>query len=444
MVMSSQHSHPQRADLAIIGAGASGLAAAIFAAEEECAHRLRIVVLEGARQIGAKILISGGGRCNVTNANVSAADYWSSSPNVVRNVLRAFDVERTVGWFASMGVKLIAESSGKFFPATNQARTVRDALVRTAEKLGCILLTGCRVEQLSVGPQAFRLKLSGVRDQFLHASRVIMATGGLALPKSGSDGAGLQWMRSLGHSIVEPVPALVPLVLEADDTPGGRFAELAGVSFPARVRFTSTLSGDVYETYGPVLFTHFGISGPAALDISRHVARELRCGGSATVTLYLGHERFRSTEEALDYLRQRRSAYPQRLASTILAELFPMRLAKMLAGSVGDPKLGEMKRDAMLQLARAISVLPLRVVGDKGFAAAEVTAGGVDLREISWRSMTSRIVPGLHLCGEILDVDGRLGGFNFQWAWSSGYLAGKSAARALLQGRTAHASWDER
>lgn len=440
--MSSTKSYPQRVDLAIVGAGASGLAAAIFAAEEDRAHRLRIIVLEGARQIGAKILISGGGRCNVTNVRVSASDYWSSSPNVVRNVLRAFDVERTVGWFDSMGVKLIAESSGKYFPATNQARTVRDALVRTAEQSGCILLTGNRVEQLSVDPDGFHLKLTGVRHRFLCASRVILATGGLALPKSGSDGVGLQWMRSFGHSIVEPVPALVPLVLEADDTAGGRFAEFAGVSFPARVRFTSTLSGENYETYGPVLFTHFGISGPAVLDISRHVSRELRFGGSVPLTLYLGHERFRNTEEALAYLRQQRSAHPQRLASTVLAELYPARVAKVLAGSLADQKLGELNREAMLQLARAMSALPLRVVGDKGFAAAEVTAGGVDLREINWRLMASRIVPGLHLCGEILDVDGRIGGFNFQWAWSSGYLAGRSAAQALLHG-TARVSGEQ-
>ncbi|MCX7624722.1 MAG: aminoacetone oxidase family FAD-binding enzyme, partial [Candidatus Sumerlaeaceae bacterium] len=362
----------------------------------------------------------------------SPSDYWASSPNVVRNVLRAFDVQHTVRWFASMGVKLVAENSGKYFPETNQARTILDALVGSAQKLGCILRTGCRVEHLSVGSHGFQLKLGEEPGNVLWASRVIVATGGLALPKSGSDGVGLQWLRSLGHSIVEPVPALVPLVLQADETVGGRFAEFAGVSFPGRVRFIS-ISGDVYETCGPVLFTHFGISGPAILDISRHVSRELRHGGRAPLLLYIGHERFHSSEEALAYLRRCRAACGQRQVSTILAELFPARLARCLAGSLAEKKVGQLNREQMLQLARTVSALTVRVIGDKGFALAEVTAGGVDLREIDWRSMESRLVPGLHLCGEILDVDGRIGGFNFQWAWSSGSLAGKAAAQALLK-----------
>jgi len=417
-------------DLAIVGAGASGLAAAIFAAKEHAARSLRIVVFEGARQIGAKILISGGGRCNVTNTVVAPADYWSSSPAIVRNVLRTFDVRRTIEWFQEMGVELVAEPSGKYFPVTNSARTVRDALVSAAIRGGCELRTGMRVETLS--PEGGQFLLSfGSASAVVVSRRVILATGGLALPKSGSDGTGLEWLRRLGHTVVDPVPALVPLILQPDSSPAGRFAEFAGISFGARIRFTSPLTGEIFETCGSLLFTHFGLSGPAVLDISRHVSRELRrSGGPLTITL--GHERFATEAEALAFLHAQRAAHPRRNVNSVLAQLYPERFAAALAGPLAHKKLGELRREEIAQLAQNIVCLPAIVIGDRGFAFAEVTAGGVDLREVNWRTMESRLVPGLHLCGELLDVDGRIGGFNFQWAWASGYIAGKAAARALL------------
>jgi len=417
-------------DIAVIGGGASGLAAAIWAARHVGGHELRVAVLEGAPRIGAKIMVSGGGRCNVTNQAVTAADYWGTSPAVIRNVLRAFDVPRTIAWFAAMGVELVPGEGGKFFPSTNKAATVRDALVREAADCGCALFTGARVEELRAVEGGFELAIP-VAGRRLRARRRIVATGGMAMPRSGSDGAGLEWLRALGHTIVEPVPALVPLVLRAGAGPGGQFAELAGIAFSARVRYTSRLEGRRFETRGPVLFTHFGVSGPAILDISRHVTRDLRAGGPP-VALSVGHEAFASVEEAAQWLRSQRQRAPRRTLAHALAELYPLRLAELLAGQSAGRRLGELRADEMAEAARNLAALPLEVVGDRGFAGAEVTAGGVDLREVNWRSLESRLVPGLHLCGEVLDVDGRIGGFNFQWAWSSGFVAGRGAARGLL------------
>ncbi|MGC8841876.1 MAG: aminoacetone oxidase family FAD-binding enzyme [Candidatus Sumerlaeaceae bacterium] len=419
-----------KTDIAIIGGGASGLAAAIFAATHDSARRLRIMVFEGATRIGTKILVSGGGRCNVTNAIVTERDFWSSSSIVVRNVLRSFNVKQTIDWFRSLGVELVLEEKGKYFPATHEATSVRDALVRGATERGCKIISGARIENLEPISPGFLLQWALTRCSCI-AKRVILATGGLALPKSGSDGAGLHWMRKLGHTVVDPVPALVPLVLSPDQSAGGRFAEFAGISFLCRLRFINPQDGATYETFGPILFTHFGVSGPAVLDLSRHVTRALR-SGSGSLELTLGHPQFGCVHEASAFLQRERADHPRRTVAAVLAQLYPQRFAEALAGILATRRMGQLRRDEMSALAASMFALPLRVIGDRGFSAAEVTAGGVHLDEVSWRTLESRKIPGLHLCGEILDVDGRLGGFNFQWAWSSAYVAARAAAQHLL------------
>ncbi len=425
--------HPAEADIAIIGGGASGLAAAIFAAEHDPKRVLRIVIFEGAQRIGAKILVSGGGRCNVTNAEVTENDFWGSSRTIIRNVLRSFDVSRTIQWFQSLGVELAREESGKYFPVTNRAASVRDALVNGAIQRGCRILRGTRIENLLPASCGLRLTWSHGNQSCL-ARRVILATGGLALPKSGSDGAGLRWLRALGHTIIEPVPALVPLVLARENSIGGRFAEFSGVSFPCVARFVSHQDHVTYETRGPVLFTHFGVSGPAILDLSRHVTRELFLHRKP-VEITIGHMNFETRDAAINFLQNQRLKHPRRQVATVLAELYPERFAHALAAELAPRRLCELRRDEMRMLGARMSALPLKVIGDRGFAAAEVTAGGVSLLEVNWRTLESQKVPGVHLCGEILDVDGRLGGFNFQWAWSSAFIAGRGAALALLAGQ---------
>jgi predicted Rossmann fold flavoprotein len=259
--------------------------------------------------------------------------------------------------------------------------------------------------------------------------RLIVATGGLALPKSGSDGWGLDAMRALGHTIVPTTPSLAPLILAAGPEPGGRFAELSGLSLRARISIHESSGRLLAAQTDSLLFTHFGLSGPGPMNLSRHIARVRLERPGASISVRFGHPNFETVAQADAWLLERIRTRPKRLPATELAELFPERLAQLFGE--GLPVLGQMTREQRLRLAECMAALPLPVVGDRGYSLAECTAGGVDLREVDSRTMESRKVPGLHLCGEILDVDGRIGGFNFQWAWASGYLAGRGAAAKL-------------
>jgi len=424
------------ADLVIIGAGAAGLAAAIFAGEALAGTGRGIVLLEGARKPGAKILVSGGGRCNVTNREVTPEDYCGGPKPIIRNVLRAFDERRTLEWMASLGVELKLEPTGKYFPVSDKARTVLDALLKRASDLGVDLRSGTRVasvhSSMAVSPMTdqpqFQITFSDAPP--IHARRLVLATGGLALPKSGSDGAGLQWMRALGHSIVPTTPALAPLVLDEGAAGSPRLTELAGMTLDIRLALGDPAGRRLAEFTGSTVLTHFGMSGPAPMNLSRHVARYLQDNRHPPLAT-LGHPDFPTPESADTWLRAQIASNPKRQANTALEALFPERLARIIAGD--DVRLTDLSRERRLALSRRIAALPIPVTGDRGYSFAETTAGGVDLREVDARTMASRVVPGLHLCGEMLDVDGRIGGFNFQWAWASGYLAGRGAARAITE-----------
>ncbi|MDP6958543.1 MAG: aminoacetone oxidase family FAD-binding enzyme, partial [Planctomycetota bacterium] len=245
-------------DVAIIGAGAAGLATAIFTARRD--PTLSILLLDGAKKIGAKILVSGGGRCNVTNEVVTPDDYSGGSRNSIRRVLHAFPVEATVDFFREIGVPLHREDEGKLFPNSNKARSVLDALLAEVRKLGIELKTDHRVEEIEKREEGFEIISS---QGTFTAKKLVLATGGKALPKSGSDGMGYQMAKKLGHQIVDPIPALVPLVLE-----GSFHSALSGIAHP--VRLTVRAKGEKpVQSERAMLWTHFGISGPAPMDLSR-------------------------------------------------------------------------------------------------------------------------------------------------------------------------------
>lgn len=415
-------------DIAIVGAGAAGLAAGIFAAEANSA--LRVAVFDGAAKVGAKILVAGGGRCNVTHCRVTPEDFNAASPNVVKNVLASFTVEETVAWFASMGVTLKREETGKLFPTTDKARTVLDALLARLSESGAALLTDHRVIAIGRDHDGFILDTS----QGQHAARrLILCTGGRSLPKTGSDGGGYALARSLGHTLTHTHAALVPMVLQQHFF----HAQLSGVSHEAQI--TTLADGQVIDgRSGSLLWTHFGLSGPLAMDASRHWIAMRDAGHKPQWLLsFLPGERFETLEAAL--MAAMRDS-PKSALRGFLVERFGQRLPQRLIEGVvawlridGGASLSQLKREDRRNLVRALLELPLPVEQDRGWNYAEVTAGGVPLDEVSWRTMSSRVAPGLHLAGEILDVDGRIGGFNFQWAWATGLLAGRGAARELSQ-----------
>jgi predicted Rossmann fold flavoprotein len=384
-------------DIAVVGAGAAGLTAAMFA--KRTAPDARVIALDGAPKIGAKILISGGGRCNVTHHAVAAADF-NGNRNAIARVLRTFTVEQTVAWLAELGVTLKREETGKLFPTTDRAKTIVDALLRGCE--GVELRTGARVLTIESAGGSVPFLLDG-----LSAKRVILATGGRSVPKTGSDGHGYALARHLGHTITDTFPALVPLVLE----PGHWMTALSGTAAEVELAVRSETGRVLTRHRGSMLFTHFGVSGPVVLDVSRHwIASQ---GGTLVVNFLPGE-----TFESLD-------AQLQQSPRAVLKGRLPQRLLERF--DVGTTLTREDRR----RIVRALVETPLPIVRDRGFDYAEVTAGGVPLSEVDLSTMASRKCGGLYLCGELLDVDGRIGGFNFQWAWASGRLAGIHAARSL-------------
>jgi predicted Rossmann fold flavoprotein len=424
-------------DIAIIGGGAAGLAAAIFAAEagRAAGRSLHIVLLDGAKSLGAKILVSGGARCNVTNERVTAKDYNApGGAAFVRHVLSAFDEKDAVKWFASLGVELKREETGKLFPVTDSSRTVLEALLRRCEQLKIDIRTrarvsgvGCRAsDQTTAGDTAAALPFLVTHEQgTLGAARLIMATGGKSLPLTGSDGGGWRIIQSLGHTVTPTFAALVPLVLDSSFF----HASISGLAM--EVELSTFVGGKLIDRRaGSMLWTHFGVSGPVAMDASRHwviakasgAATELKC------SLLPGRD-FAAVEKRLIDLASRQ---PKRSLVTALSELLPARMSEALLQHLlidGGTPLGQLAREERRMLVHALTALPLPVLRDRGWNYAEVTAGGVPLAEVHHRDMQSRKVPGLYLVGEMLDCDGRIGGFNFQWAWSTGFVAGGAAAR---------------
>jgi len=359
------------------------------------------VAIDGAKKIGAKILISGGGRCNVTNEVVRAEDF-NGSRNAIAKVLRTFDVAATIAFFEELGVPLKREETGKLFPVSNRARDVIDALLRAAE--GVEIITNMRVETIERG---------FIINDAIRADRVILAAGGRSVPKTGSDGSGYALARALGHSVTPTFPALVPLVVEK----GHWITELSGISVDAELAVKSPTGRILQRHRGSVLFTHFGLSGPVVLDISRHWIAHQPTTLSAN---FLPGQTFESVDASLIAAAKRN---PHATIGSVLR--LPDRLLARLAP---ETSLGRLPKDDRRRIVRDLVDYTLPVIRDRGFEYAEVTAGGVPLDEVNVSTMESRICPNLYLCGEILDVDGRIGGFNFQWAWASGRLAGISSA----------------
>jgi predicted Rossmann fold flavoprotein len=401
----------------VVGAGAAGLMAALWAARSS--PERRVVLLDGARVLGAKILVSGGGRCNVTHHVVDERDFNGSSPAAIRKVLRRFDAERTIAFFRELGVELRREETGKLFPVTDRARTVLDALVAGARAAGVVLRHPWRVSAVAREPGGF--VLTSEAGTVFRTPRVVLASGGRSLPKTGSDGGGYALAQSLGHTLTPRIfPGLVPLTVAE----GHFIRALSGLSVPATLEVRAASGRKRAVVTGSLLCTHFGLSGPAALDVSRHyLDAALDEPAARLIVRWIPDE----TAESLDLaLRDLGSATVGRL----LGERLPERLARALCAHAGvDPATTghRLSRPARRAVAEAAAEMPVPVTGDRGYAFAEVTAGGVPLRETDLATMRSRVAPGLSLCGEICDVDGRIGGFNFQWAWSSGYVAGTGA-----------------
>jgi predicted Rossmann fold flavoprotein len=405
-------------DICIIGAGAAGLMAAIAAARAGAQVRL----LDGAKHIGAKILVSGGSRCNVTNEYVAPSRFHGegAAPFVTR-ILRSFSPADTHRFFAGIGVELKLEETGKFFPTTDSSRTVLNAMLQELAASGATLSTQTPVTELEKTEDGWKISTP---EEEIFARAVILCTGGLALPKTGSDGRGYRMARKFGHSIIQTTPALTPLISQR-----APHAKFSGLTMPVRLQFRKKDGGKIAAYDGSFLFTHFGYSGPAALNISRHVAREKQ-HPDAHVTLRLvpdvadGGEAqwwhdFAGKNAKKTYAGAMNEILPGKLAATMPA----------LAKIAPQITLGRFDKAQIAAAKAALFEMPLPVDEVADYVKAETTAGGVALAEIEPATMMSKVVPSLFFAGEVCDVDGWLGGYNFQWAWSSGVVAGRAAAK---------------
>jgi predicted Rossmann fold flavoprotein len=408
-------------DVIVVGAGAAGLAAAIFARRFNPA--LPVLLLDGAVKPGAKILVSGGSRCNVTNRSVDERDFWGGHAVIIRKVLRAFSSADTIDWFRGLGVGLHEEPDGKMFPDTNRSRDVLEALLREVSTRGATLAAGHRVVDIRRHDRGFLVETTrGTRT----ADAVVVAAGGRSLPKTGSDGGAYDIVQRLGHSLVPTTPALAPLVL---DDRQSMHRDVAGVS--QDVSLAVWVDGAIQTRLeGSLLWTHIGASGPVAMNASRHWHRAQLEGRPVAITVNFSPP---ATFDDVDARIQRLAQQSPRMTTqSMMSRFVPASVATAMLRRLAmdsTAQLAHLGREERRRLTRALVEWPLAVTATRGYNFAEATAGGVALDEINPASMESRVCPGLFLAGEVLDVDGRIGGFNFQWAWSSGFVAGRALAR---------------
>lgn len=406
--------------IVVVGAGAAGTMAAIFAAR----GGRRTLLVERTRDGGRKILISGGGRCNVLPSRVDADRYFTeSSRNSMKKMLLSWRLEQQRRFFEEeVGIRLVLEpETGKLFPESNRARDVRDGLLALARRGGAETVFDTCVAGLrppSDG-EPWKVLIDGGRE--IEAAAVILATGGLSVPATGSDGTGMRIVRQLGHGMHDTYAALTPLTADP-----AVHAPLAGISL--EVTIDAPMAKGSLQARGGFLFTHRGYSGPTVLDVSHLAVRSARGGGPRQPVLVQWTPMDARGWEALLL-----ESGPGTVGSLVRRQL-PHRLADTLLEESGvDPERtrSQLRRDERARLVEALARYPLPWTGDEGYKKAEVTGGGVPLGEVDPRTGESRVVPGLFLCGEILDCFGRIGGYNFFWAWATGRAAGLGAAASL-------------
>ena len=395
----------------IIGGGASGMLAALTAAETP---GRRVVLLERQQRVGRKLLATGNGRCNLTNTGARPEHYHGENPDFAVPALTAFPPQAALDFFHSLGLVTVEEYGGRVYPLSNAANSVVDVLRYALEARGVEVKTACPARELRREKSGFLVVTDG---ETLHADKLIVACGGAAGAKLGGVADGYELLRALGHKRTALYPALVQL-LTAPEYPRA----LKGVRADCALKL---LAGGqtLGQSAGELQFTETGVSGPAAFDLSRAAA-----AGGKGLTISADFLREYSEESVLSWLLARRGALPALPAGDMLTGMLHNRLGRMLvkyAGLNANTPLSSLTDAELEALARACKDFRLEVKGTEGFDSAQVTAGGVKTTGFNPKTLESWFVPGLFACGELLDIDGDCGGFNLQWAWASGYLAGR-------------------
>lgn len=405
-------------EVVVIGAGAAGLMAATRASE----RGRRTLLLEKNTKPGVKILMSGGTRCNLTHSTDArgiVAGFGAGGP-FLHSALAALGPDELVWMFEAEGVATKVEETGKVFPASDRALDVLLALRRMLDRSGAELRLATPVLEIARDGDGYRVLTD---DGGIHAERLIITVGGQSYPGCGTIGEGYAWAKTFGHKIIPPRPALVPL------TSNERWVqELSGVTVPdVMVQVAPGDEKPCMSRRASFLFTHFGLSGPAPMDVSRAITERPQAGLWKAICDFVPNVK---ENAILDRLAHEASQSGKKGVLNIIAELAPRRLAEVLmtrARVPHDRRAAELSRNERLALVEGLKRTAIPISGTLGFKKAEVTAGGVSLDEVDSRTMESKLAPNLFFAGEILDLDGRIGGFNFQSAFSTGFLAGEKA-----------------
>ncbi len=404
--------------IAVVGGGAAGILAAIAASYKGA----DVTIIEKNNRIGKKILATGNGRCNLTNINLSTANYHGENPWFAGSALVKFDAQKTIDFFERLGVAHKVEEEGKVFPVSNQASSVLDVLRYELGKAGVKTLCESAVSNIKKEDGGFIITFQSGGE--FKADRVILAAGGKAAPGLGSNGSGFTLARKLGHNIVEPFPALVQLKLAATF-----LKQIQGVKFDGDAEIIVNNS-TLQKASGEILFTEYGASGPPVLSLSRKAGECLRDRKTAWLKLTLINTC--SREQLERYLASRFSQGPEKDLVFSFVGYINKRLIPVMLKEAG---VEDIKKPASLvtawergQILDLLQDWRFQITGTTSWPAAQVTAGGVSVSEINGETMESNIVSKLYFAGEVIDIDGDCGGYNLQWAWSSGFLAGECAA----------------
>ncbi|MEM1040237.1 MAG: NAD(P)/FAD-dependent oxidoreductase [Pseudomonadota bacterium] len=389
---------PNFYDVIVLGGGGAGLMCAGVVGE----YGKRTLVIDHAKQIGKKILISGGGRCNFTNRETPPERYLSANPHFAKSALRRYTPDDFIDLVNAYGIAWHEKTLGQLFCDTS-AREIVDMLLAECAKGDVEVRSACTIFEVTKNGNVFAVTTS---QGVFQAASLVLATGGPSIPKMGATGFAYDLGRQFGLKIVEPRPALVPLTLAGDEA---LFRDLSGVAAPTAVACGKARFEEA------TLFTHKGLSGPAVLQVSSY----WRHGDAIAVNFF--------PDRAVGWLRQEKRNRPKTTLNTVLAEGLPTRLAEALCERlVATGPLGEMADKSVQAVETHLADWPFRPNGTEGYAKAEVTSGGVSTAELSSQTMEAKKVPGLYVIGEAVDVTGWLGGYNFQWAWSSGWAAGQA------------------
>jgi len=387
-----------RCDVLVIGAGAAGLMTAITAGQ----RGRHVQVIDHANKIGKKILMSGGGRCNFTNTGTTPANFLSANPHFCKSALARYSPYHFIEMVERHGIAYHEKELGQLFCDVSSKQIVK-MLVDECQQAGVQIRTQCSVERIEHGTDGFRVHTT---LGLFHCASLVVATGGLSIPSLGATGFGYEIARQFGHQVLPTRAGLVPLTLSG--THQERLAELSGVALPVE----ASCNGTSFRNF--MLLTHRGVSGPAILQISSF----WQPGDALSLDLLPG-------QDAAEWLRRMKRERPAAELRTVLGDVLPKRLAQRLCEHwLPDRPVRQLDEPDLRKAAQVLSAFPLVASGTEGYRTAEVTLGGVDTNEVSSSTLESKRVPGLHFVGEVLDVTGWLGGYNFQWAWASGHAAG--------------------